>query len=76
MPRGMIQMGYCLICKEIADDRYMIQVHDRRHDNKVEGNVCGHCFGKFLDSKYNKGSFMIAKIAGWARYSKDNMRVF
>lgn len=63
-----------MICKERVDGRFSIMVRDRTHDNDIDGHVCSHCYGKFLESKYHKGSFRTALMKAWSRRTKDHMR--
>lgn len=67
-------MGYCLLCKEMTDDRYVIKVKDNKTGQPIRGSVCRYCYNKFIDSKNDKGFFKINRFRAWAREKKDRMR--
>jgi len=67
-------MAYCIICKEIVDSRYVIEVCDSAIKNCVQGFVCRHCFNKFIESKHNLCSFRLSRITAWAKHKRDSFR--
>lgn len=68
-------MAYCIICKEIVDERYVIEACDSRIMNNIKGHVCRHCFHKLIDSKHNVGFFKLSSLTSWARHRRDGMRI-
>jgi len=70
-------MAYCIICKDLAmERRYALKVSDTKLDNHMNGFVCRHCYGKFIDSHANRGFFKVAKLTTWVKSRRDSMRVF
>jgi hypothetical protein len=67
-------MLYCLICKEITQERYLLKVKDTRLDVGIKGHVCRHCFKKFIESHHNKGFFKIYKFLAWVKNKRDSAR--
>lgn len=65
---------FCIICKEIVDSRYNIEVCDKIHNNCVQGYVCKHCFNRFIESKHHRGPFGISRMTSWAKHKRDTMR--
>jgi len=65
-----------MICKEIVDERYVINVCDSKLRNNVGGHVCRHCFHKFIESKNNVGFFKLSRLTSWTKHKRDSMRIF
>ena len=67
---------YCVICKEIVDDRYTLKVCDSRISNCIQGYVCRHCYNKFIESEGHSGRFMLSRLTAWAKHKRDSIRIF
>jgi hypothetical protein len=74
MSQEAVDILYCLICKEVVDERYTATVKDTRLDNSVEGFVCRECFNTFIKSLHNEGYFKIYRFVSWMKGKKDKMR--
>lgn len=67
--------AFCLVCKEIANPRFGVQVSDQTTETGVNGSLCNHCYDSFLSSGHNSGAFRIAKLKTWLRsWQKDAFR--
>jgi hypothetical protein len=60
-------MDYCILCKELVDGRYVVDITDKKVGNSVRASVCRYCFNKFLESSQNAGFFNISRFANWTK---------
>ena len=67
---------FCIICKEIVNQRYILKAKDSRLNIGLKALVCRHCFNKLFQSKQNKGYFRISKLMSWVKEKRDSMRLF
>jgi hypothetical protein len=73
---GLRYMDFCIVCKDIAENRYEVKVKDSRLNIAINACLCRHCFNKFIDSHHNKGFFKIARLITWVKEKRDSMRIF
>jgi len=66
-------MDYCIVCKNMTQKRYMLQLKDSKNSTGINAHVCRDCFNRFLSSHANEGMFRISKFLGWAK-GKDRIR--
>jgi len=69
-------MDFCIICKDIAENKYEVTVKNKALDITIRGYLCRHCFNKFIQSHNNEGFFKIAKFITWVKEKRDSMRIF
>lgn len=73
---GLRDMDFCIVCKDIAENRYGVKVKDNRLDIDISAFLCRHCFNKFIDSHYNRGFFKVARLITWVKEKRDSVRIF
>ena len=64
---------YCIVCKNLTQKRYKLDLKDSRNSTGIKAHVCRDCFNRFLSSHANEGMFRISKFLGWAR-GRDRIR--
>lgn len=67
-------MVYCIVCKEMTEKRFSLELKDSKNSVGINAHVCRECFSRFLSSHANEGPFKIARFLGWAKH-KDDARV-
>ena len=67
------EMDYCIVCKEIIQKRYKVELTDSKNSVGIRAHVCRPCFNRFLSSHSNEGPFKISKFFGWAK-GRDRIR--
>lgn len=67
-------MEFCLVCKEIVNDRYTIKVDDTSHLTSVDGHVCRRCWDRFVASYHNEGPFKASQFFAWIKEKKEMWR--
>lgn len=60
-------MDYCILCKELVDGRYTVEIKDKKMGSGIKACVCRYCFHNFLKSQQNSGFFNISRFSNWAR---------
>jgi hypothetical protein len=64
---------HCIVCKDIANGRYRLDLLDSRNNVGISAYVCRDCYNRFLSSNANEGMFRISRFLGWAK-NKDRIR--
>ena len=67
-------MKFCIICKEIASQRYKIIATDMETGTEIEDYLCAECFKRLFSSHHNEGWFKISRFFSWLRKGKKDIR--
>jgi hypothetical protein len=67
------KMDYCIVCKNLTERRYKLELNDSKISVGIKAHVCRDCFNRFLSSHSNQGIFRISKFLGWVK-GKDRIR--